>query len=191
VRHIVYLSFIGASPDATFTLARDHWATEQDIRRIAPAYTLLRMNTYLDFVPKLAGPHGVISGPAGDGHVSAVVRDDLADVAVAVLAAPDDHLGQTYDVTGGESFTLAEAAGVMSRVSGKQIVFHNETLEEAYQARGRYGALPSEVEGWVTSYTAIAAGELAAVSDTVLRLTGHPPVTLAEYIRAHRRASAT
>ena len=36
VRHIVYLSFIGASPDCTFTPARDHWATEQDIRRIAP-----------------------------------------------------------------------------------------------------------------------------------------------------------
>lgn len=39
VRHIVYLSFIGASPDFTFTLACDHWTTEQDIRRIAPAYT--------------------------------------------------------------------------------------------------------------------------------------------------------
>ncbi len=185
VRHIVYLSFTGASPDCTFTLARDHWATEQDIRRIVPAYTLLRMNTYLDFVPKLAGPDGVISGPAGDGRVSAVLRDDLADVAVAVLAKPDDHIGQTYDVTGGESFTLAEAAGVMARVSGKQIVFHNETLEEAYQARARYGAPRWEVEGWVTSYTAIAAGELAAVSDTVRRLTGHPPLTLAEHIKAH------
>ena len=29
VRRIVYLSFFGASPDATFTLARDHWATER------------------------------------------------------------------------------------------------------------------------------------------------------------------
>src|SRR5213080_1228271 len=26
VRRIVYLSFYGAAPDATFTLARDHWA---------------------------------------------------------------------------------------------------------------------------------------------------------------------
>src|SRR5690606_22776712 len=29
VEHVVYLSFFGAAPDATFTLARDHWATEQ------------------------------------------------------------------------------------------------------------------------------------------------------------------
>src|SRR4051812_22383160 len=27
VRRIVYLSFLRAAPDATFTLARDHWAT--------------------------------------------------------------------------------------------------------------------------------------------------------------------
>ena len=185
VRQIVYISYVGASPDHTFTLAREHWVTEQDIRDTDLAFTFLRSSTYLDFVPKLVGSDGVISGPAGQGRVAAVSRDDLADVAVAVLSDPDAHIGRTYDVTGGESFTLAEAASVMSRASGKQIVFYDETLEEAYEARSRYGAPHSEVEGWVTSYTVIAAGELAAVSDTVPRLTGHPPITLAQYIRAN------
>lgn len=32
VKHIVYTSFIGVSADATFTLARDHWATEEHIK---------------------------------------------------------------------------------------------------------------------------------------------------------------
>jgi uncharacterized protein YbjT (DUF2867 family) len=185
VRQIVYISFVGASPDHTFTLARDHWVTEQDIRRTDLAFTFLRSSTYLDFVPKLAGPDGVISGPAGGGRVAAVSRDDLADVAVAVLSDPHAHIGQTYDVTGGESFTLADAASVMSRLSGKHIVFHDETLEEAYEARSLYGAPRWEVKGWVTSYTAIAAGELAAVSGTVQRLAEHPPTTLADYIRAN------
>jgi NAD(P)H dehydrogenase (quinone) len=93
VRQIVFLSFVGASPDATFTFARDHWVTEQDIRHAVPAFTFLRMNTYLDFVPKLAGPDGVISGPAGEGRVAAVSRDDLADVALAVLTNPHEHVG--------------------------------------------------------------------------------------------------
>jgi NAD(P)H dehydrogenase (quinone) len=97
VRQIVYLSFVGASPRSTFTLARDHWVTEQDIRRVAVAFTFLRMNTYLDFVPKLAGPDGAISGPAGEGRVAAVSRDDLADVAAAVLMNPNDHVGRTYE----------------------------------------------------------------------------------------------
>jgi hypothetical protein len=41
------------------------------------------------------------------------------------------------------------------------------------------------VEGWVTSYTAIAAGELDVVTEDVERLTGHEPGTLAEWLRAH------
>ena len=42
-----------------------------------------------------------------------------------------------------------------------------------------------EIEGWVTSYLAIAAGELARVSDVVPRLTGHPARSVAEHLRAH------
>ena len=38
VPRIVYLSFLNAAPDATFTLARDHWATEEHIR--APGLAL-------------------------------------------------------------------------------------------------------------------------------------------------------
>ena len=69
VRHIVYTSFLGAAPDATFTLARDHWVTEEHIRASGLAFTFLRDSFYLDFLPALAGEDGVIRGPAGDGLV--------------------------------------------------------------------------------------------------------------------------
>jgi uncharacterized protein YbjT (DUF2867 family) len=32
VRHVLYTSFMGAEPDATFTLAREHFQTEARIR---------------------------------------------------------------------------------------------------------------------------------------------------------------
>ncbi len=35
VQRIVYVSFFGASPTASFTLARDHWATEEHLGRSA------------------------------------------------------------------------------------------------------------------------------------------------------------
>jgi hypothetical protein len=38
------------------------------------------------------------------------------------------------------------------------------------------------VAGWVTSYAAIASGELSSVSSAVEDLTGHPPISLAEYL---------
>ena len=56
---------------------------------------------------------------------------------------------------------------------------------KAYASRAHYGAPAWEVEGWVTSYTAIAAGELATVADTVARLTGHEATSLAEQLRRY------
>ncbi|MDQ4124022.1 MAG: NAD(P)H-binding protein, partial [Actinomycetota bacterium] len=49
VERIVYLSFLGAAPDATFTLARQHHATEAHVRGKGVAFTFLRSSLYLDF----------------------------------------------------------------------------------------------------------------------------------------------
>jgi NAD(P)H dehydrogenase (quinone) len=49
VRHIVYTSFLGASPTATFMLARDHWATEEHVRASGMAFTFLRDSLYNTF----------------------------------------------------------------------------------------------------------------------------------------------
>src|SRR4051794_27649863 len=117
VRRIVYLSFFGAAADATFTLARDHWHTEQHIRATGLPWTFLRMNLYMDFVPSMAGADGVIGGPAGDGRVAAILRDDVAAAAAAVLTSAG-HDGETYDLTGPTAFSLEEAAAELARATG-------------------------------------------------------------------------
>uniref|UniRef100_UPI00374E0185 hypothetical protein n=1 Tax=Streptomyces millisiae TaxID=3075542 RepID=UPI00374E0185 len=63
----MYISFHGAAPDATFTLARDHWHTEQHLRASGLPHTFLRDNLHADFTPALVGDD-VIRGPAGDGQ---------------------------------------------------------------------------------------------------------------------------
>ena len=177
VRRIVYLSFINASSDATFTLVRHHWATEQHIRASGLAFTFPRMNLYLDFVPRMVSDDGVIAGPGGDGRAAIVARDDVAAVAAALLTG-NGHDGETYDVTGRESLTFAEMAATLGAT------YKDETLEEARASRAGYGAPDWMVEGWISTYTAVARGELDTISDTVARLTDHAPLTLAEFIRA-------
>jgi NAD(P)H dehydrogenase (quinone) len=182
VQRIVYTSFLACSPDATFTFARDHWHTEEHLRASGVRHTFLRDSLYLDVFPLFAGGDGVIRGPAGDGRVAAVARDDIADVAVAVLLG-DDHDGRTYDLTGPAAFTLQQAAEELSRASGRAVTYHAETLDEAYASRAGYGAPHWEVTGWVTTYVAVAAGELDLVSDAVATVAGHPPMDLAEFLR--------
>jgi NAD(P)H dehydrogenase (quinone) len=169
VRHVAYTSFLGAAPDSTFTFGRDHFHTEEHIRASGMAFTFLRDSIYADFIGLMAAD-GVIRGPAGDGRFSPVFRDDVAAVAAVVLAEPG-HEGASYDLTGPELLTVAEAA---ARVGAR---YEPETLDEARAARAGM-AEPWEVEGWVTTYAAIANGELDVLSDAVQRLTGQPPRAL-------------
>ena len=189
VRRIVYTSFVGARPDATFTLVRQHAATEERIRAAGVRATFLRHSMYADFVPFFAtveDGRAVIAAPAGQGRTGFVSRDDLADVATAVLLRDDDELaGQALDVTGPEALTMAEAAGILAEITGRPAEYRDQTVEEAWATRRPSGHPDWEIEGWVTSYLAIAAGELATVTDVVPRLTGHPARTVAEHLRAH------
>ena len=61
----------------------------------------------------------MIAAPAGEGRTSFVSRDDLADVAAAVLLREDTGLdGQALEVTGPAALTMAEAAAVLTDVTG-------------------------------------------------------------------------
>ena len=182
VERIVYTSFFAAAPDATFTFGRDHFHTEEHIKGTPLRWTFLRDNIYLDVMPVFAGEDGVIRGPAGDGRAAVVARDDVAAVA-AVALTEDRHAGQTYGMTGPESLTLYDAAERVAQAAGRPVSYVPETLEEARASRAPSGAADWEIEGWVTSYAAIAAGELEPVSGDVERVTGRRPTSLAEFLR--------
>ena len=65
---------------------------------------------------------------------------------------------------------------------GRKVRYEAETLDEAYRSRESYGAAPWEVAGWVTSYAAIASGEMGHVSTAVADITGRQPIGLEEYV---------
>jgi uncharacterized protein YbjT (DUF2867 family) len=147
------------------------------------------MNLYLDFLPEMVTGAGAIEGPADDGRTAFVTRDDVAGVCAALLAE-GGHDGETHDVTGPEAITLADAAARMSAAAGKPIEFRDQTLDEAYASRARYGAPDWQVEAWVSTYLAIAAGDVADVTDTVARFTGRPATDLDAFLAAHPDALA-
>ena len=171
-------------PDAVFTLARDHFATEEHLRASGMAWTFLRDNFYLDFMPMMVGDDGVIRGPAGTGRAALVSRRDVAAVAAAILADPDAHAGKTYELTGPEALTMAETAGILSSGLGRNITFHDETIAEAYESRTAWDAPQWQYDAWVSTYTSIASGAMANVSPAVEDITGRAPQSLAEFLAA-------
>ncbi len=199
VRRIIYLSFLNAAADSTFVLARDHFHTEEHIRALGMPFTFLRMSLYTEHVPVHVSDDGVIRAPAGEGRAAWVTRDDLADVAVAVMTE-SGHEGCTYDVTGPEALTMLETAERLSYATGRKITYQAQTPHEARTRHTTSGMDKFEaeqirltgsglddygVEVWVTHFLQIATGELATVSDAVPKLAGHPAQSLAEYLEKH------
>ncbi|MFV2196193.1 SDR family oxidoreductase [Nocardiopsis sp. LOL_012] len=191
VSRIVYLSFLNAGPASTFTFARTHFFTEAHIRMSGAEFTFLRPGLYLDLLPTWADGQGVVRGPAGDGRVAWVSRDDVADVATAVLTDPAVTAvsgGAAYDVTGPEALTLGATVDKLSSLTGRTIRYVPETWEEALASRRWTGAPEWAVEGWASSYAAIATGELDVVAPTVPKLTGHPAQSIEGFLRRHPSA---
>ena len=184
ITRIVYTSILHAWPNATFTLARDHYATEQYIAASGLDYTFLQDSFYAEMLPLMTSADGVIAGPGGDGALAAVARDDVADVAAAVLQSAE-YAGHTYQLTGPVALTLADVAAILTRVTGRPVTYKNETLDEAYASRAAYGAPAFEVDAWVSTYTAIAKGEFSTVSPDVATILGRPARSLEDVLGAY------
>ena len=196
VPRLVYLSFLGAAPDATFTLARDHWATEEHIRATGLRWTFLRMNLYMDFIPRMVGVDGVIRGPAGDGRVSAILREDVAAAAAAVLPS-DGHDGVTYDLTGPSSFSAwprrrsCWAPASRTRPTSRPTPPARATARPDWEVRGWVTLLPGDPRRQPRRHQPVRARADRARADVTRRAPRRPVALPAEpRRRAVRRAAA-
>lgn len=182
VRQIVYLSFVGASATSSFTLGRDHGATEDHIRASGLEWTFVRDNFYAETLPTFADDTGVIRGPAGSGRVAAVSQRDVGAVVAHIVQEPREHMGRTYDLTGPEALTFDDIAFVLTRITGRPHRFVDETIDEARASRAHFGAPEWQVDAWISTYTAIRDGEFSHVSGDIARLLGRPPTSFDEAI---------
>ncbi len=144
------------------------------------SFTVLRDNFYLDLIPEMFNAEGMMRGPGGDGAVAWVAREDVARVAAVILNRPTDSCA-TYNVTGSEALTMTETAKRLSTLVGRELCYENESVESGRRWRRMFGVPDWEVDTWLGSYEAIAAGELEQTSNTVVRITGSQPFSLEAY----------
>ncbi|MFI9048044.1 NAD(P)H-binding protein [Streptomyces sp. NPDC053427] len=178
VRHLVYTSLSGDGDHLAYALA--HRWTERRIQRSSLQWTILRNGLYAEFLAAIAapGPDGTVSAPLGDGRLAAVAREDLAEVAARVAAAPEHHTGRSYELVGEEPLGGAELAAA---VDGTYAPGSLARTREAIIAAG--AALPFQVPMLVGTYSAIAAGFLdgTGVGHNALReLLGRAPQSALE-----------
>ena len=185
VARVVYLSFVGAGPDASFLHARSHGATEAMLAESGLPFTAVRNGMYADEIASWFDPAGRITGPGGDGRVSLSYRPELAEAIVALLTdeAHDDR--QVVNVTGPESFSLAELAANASDVTGDAYRYAPLDRDEWIAYRRSVGRPDWSIEAGISFYDGVRAGEADVVTDDYRVLTGKEPLSIREMIALH------
>jgi len=181
VAQLVYLSFVNAGPNAIFSHAREHGATEEMLRTSGAPWTAIRNSMYADDIPGWFDPDGVAREPGNEARMSFSYRPELADVIAVALTKPG-HDGKIYNITTPESVSMRELAQIATRVTGE--AYGYEPISDAewvtrWKAQGR----PEwALEAGLTSYEALRAGELDVVSDDYEKVTGRKAATIAQVI---------
>jgi NAD(P)H dehydrogenase (quinone) len=183
VGFIAYTSGVRANTSALL-VNQDHRATEQLLAEVGVPHALLRNSWYLEnYTGQLPVylERGIV-GAAGAGKVSAATRADYAEAAAAVLAG-EGHAGAVYEL-GGEPFTMAELAEVISAATGRTVTY-TDLPPEQYQAVLVRAGLPEEMAAMVADGDrGVAAGELLVEGDDLTRLLGRAPTPLADAVAA-------
>jgi NAD(P)H dehydrogenase (quinone) len=187
VKHIVYASVQNPSDDNPAIVVPDHRQTEDGIRASGLTWTMLRNGIYADLhlgsvVPAAAS--GRIVSNSGSGRNGYVTRADCAAVAAAVLVG-EGHENKIYDITGPEALDPHDVAAAYSEVTGKPIdalVVDDETWITMMIAEGMPEAA---AQAYVTLGAGQRAGYAGVVTTTVERLTGKPPTSFRDFLKAH------
>lgn len=179
VKFIAYTSLLHADK-SPLGLHVEHVETEKMLADSGIPYALLRngwySENYLVSAPA-ALAHGVFIGAAGDGKIASATRADYAAAAARVISE-EGHEGKVYELAGDNGWTLTELAALLSKASGKNVVYQN--LSEADFAAALKGAgLPEAFANLLADSDAGAAkGGLFDDSKTLSKLIGRPTTSI-------------
>jgi NAD(P)H dehydrogenase (quinone) len=183
VKHIIYTSMMNTSEQSKFTAGIDHFHTEASLKKSGISYTILRNTFYAEVITMLAGD-ALTSGnwyfAGGTAKANFASRKDMAEALANVAVDPSAHKDKIYEIASGKTYSLAEVAGIVSKITGKPVTYTAISLED--QAAGmRQAGVPEVVIGLIGSIAeTISNGEIDFVYPALEGLLKRKPLGLEE-----------
>jgi uncharacterized protein YbjT (DUF2867 family) len=185
VRRIVFQSS-GAVDDAAEqqpnAIAAFHHDIERQIRESGLEWTFLRLEVasadalqWAFDVPGQLKAGDVVRGPYGNAAGSPIHPADFAAVAVAALTE-DKHAGQIYHLTGPQSLSHIEQIQLIGAALGRSLRYEELDVAAARKAISPHAPADVLFATWEQHLDTAAP-----VTDTVERLTGKPPHSVAQW----------
>ncbi|MFE7119560.1 SDR family oxidoreductase [Streptomyces sp. NPDC057654] len=188
VKHVVKITNHKASASSPVGRRRDHARIEAHLRASGLGFTLLAPSIFMQnlfaFASVIKQTRGFVMS-AGDGRFAMVDSRDVAATAAVVAAAPDDHAGRTYLLTGPELITYADVARALTDVLGHEIEYRRISPAEHRAAMIEAGVPESVAASNAQVFGLIAEGDADWRSDDVEAVTGVPPRGVRTFLADH------
>jgi NAD(P)H dehydrogenase (quinone) len=182
--HIVYTSILDIAPDSHFYYSPGHQETEALLAD--RPHCLARTSVFADFFAstwlEAAAKTGELALPLGEGApgTSFCARED---VSRALAAAATSRIEGAVDLTGPEALTGDQIAAAASEALGEPMRY-NAIDDADYRARLAADGEPAWlIEAYASMFRAVREARFAEAPGDIERLTGTPPMRLAEYLR--------
>jgi NAD(P)H dehydrogenase (quinone) len=191
VRAVVNMSQISARRDAKSHAAQQHWIAERLLDRSALGTTHLRPTFFAEWLKwqwMRDGGEGVLQLPFGNGRHAPIAGVDQAWVIAAILQNPASHDRQVYPLVGAQELDHYGIAAQLSDALGMPVRY--EPIEIPAFAAGL--TAQGRTEFFVQHISSVAQdyqdGIFAGENNLVEVISGHKPMTVADYVDANRAA---
>lgn len=184
IKRVVYFSALAS--DKMGTTLDFHFKIENKLKADGFDYTILRptffAQNFKSYDYENITERGIIFSVAGTGKVAFVDVHDIANVAATALTN-DGHSGKTYELTGPEALSFADAATQLSEVLGKNIVYPNPSAEQFKAVLSEAGAPGFIADYLIDVYSVIVNNEVNFTTNDVEKVTGKKPTSLQEVLK--------
>ena len=189
VGHIFYTSVQRKSEDgssASAIITNDHVKTEEIIKQSELTYTILKHGLYSDILPLFMGDNVVETGtvflPAANGKAAFASRKDMAE-AGAILLTTNGHENKTYEISGVDSLSFQDIAGILSELSGKSIQYVSPSPEQYADQLRSYGIPEQMIQGASNLCVGIAQAEFDFPSNDLQNILGRKLETVRAFLK--------
>ena len=129
---------------------------------------------------------GTIRMPFGQGRISPVAANDVAEVAVQILLKPDRYVGKSVELTGPSSVDMSELAKEYSAATGSPVQYVPIQLDHWVEEVFRMVDLPKHVyDHLMVMVKLIAAGWYDRHTDSVQSILGRPAASISSTIKGN------
>ncbi|MFQ5865509.1 MAG: SDR family oxidoreductase [bacterium] len=123
---------------------------------------------------------GHVALPRGEALVPYVDTDDIANVVVESLL-DDKHVGKVHELTGPRLLTFEQVTAEISKVTGREIIFHSITMDEYTKMLGEYQVPEDYI--WLIKYlfTEVLDGRNSSITNDIEKVLRRKAKDFSEY----------